>query len=315
MSKLTKPKSDSAAGTSAAKAVAKAENAAKTNKTQGSLVKCEVKVEKGEWITPASCAVYKIDSDAKFPEICYEIKTESEGPFHWSWEIKWIALACPQRRDRARFKPRREKTFVEKGQFTSLAKRWIANLNDKAIGGELTVRVTTGSNIFVRKTIVGGMEPGQEKIIEELELYKSTFPNEVELAKKIFQQESKFFHFFADDQPLMSFDNGYGLGQATNPEPTFEQVWNWKMHVKYIVAVVIKEKRSAAKKYLDAHGGYSEEDLDMETLVFYNGANYHYLVWDAGQKKWRENKEVLCDPEQSNSGWDLKPPRYTQVPA
>jgi hypothetical protein len=83
-------------------------------------------------------------------------------------------------------------------------------------------------------------------------------------------------------------------------------VWNWKAHVKYIVEVVIKEKRDLAKKYLNKHGSYTDADLDMETLVYYNGANYHYLVWDEVKKKWRVNENVLCDPEQSNTGWDLK---------
>lgn len=104
---------------------------------------------------------------------------------------------------------------------------------------------------------------------------------------------------------MVSFDNGYGLGQATNPVPSCEQVWSWKKHVHYIVTVVIKEKRALAKKYLDAHGSYTNADLDMETLVFYNGANYHYLVWSKDEKKWKENGDVLCDPDQSNKGWDI----------
>jgi hypothetical protein len=306
---MTNPKttqSNAPRGGHVPKVVAKAEGAAKTNKNSGSLVRCDVKIEKGDWISPDSCAVCKIDADGKFPEICYEIRTESEGPFEWSWELKWIARACPQRRDKPRFTPRRQRTFFERGHFTSVSKKWTANLNEKSIGGELTVRVKAGANTFVRKTIIEGAEPGEEKILEELASFRLQYPDEVELAKKIFRQESKFCHFFSDNQPLMSFDNGYGLGQATEPAPTFEQVWNWKEHVKYIVTVVIKEKRSAAKKYLDKYGGYTKDDLDTETLVYYNGANYHYLVWDSTQKKWQENKDILCDSEQSNSGWDIK---------
>jgi hypothetical protein len=286
-------------------AVAKAENAGKTNKRPGSLVRCEVNIEAGEWLSPASCSTYKIDEEANFPEIIYEIKTDEEGPYEWQWAIKWVVKACPQRRDKTRFNPKSSRICSESGKFTSKSKSWKANLNDKILGGVLTVKVRAGKTTFVRQTLVKGMEPGQERITAELLKYSSKFPHEAELAVKIFRQETGFRHFFSDDEPLVSFDNGYGLGQATNPIPSFEQIWNWKRHIKYIVEVVINEKRGLAKKYLDKHGNYSNEDLEMETLVHYNGADYHYLVWDGAKRKWIENNRVLCDPEKSNTGWDL----------
>jgi hypothetical protein len=287
------------------KIVAKAESAGKTNKKQGSLVRCQVNVESGEWLSPESCATYKIDDEANFPEINYEIKTDEEGPYEWQWNIKWVVKACPQRRDKSRFNPKHSKTYSESGKFTSKFKQWKANLNGKILGGILTVKVKVGKITFVRQTLIKGVEPGKEKINAELLKYSSNFSDEVRLATKIFRQETDFRHFFSDGEPLVSFDNGYGLGQATEPVPSFEQVWSWRAHVKYIIELVIKEKRALAKKYLDKHGSYSNEDLDMETLVHYNGANYHYLVWNKSEKKWMENDRVLCDPEQSNTGWDL----------
>jgi hypothetical protein len=256
--------------------VTKAKSAGKTNKVPGSLVKCEVNIESGEWLSPPSCATFRMDEEAKFPEIIYEIKTDEEGPYEWQWYI------------------------------TSTSKRWKADLNGKNIGGILTVKVKVGKTTFVRQTLIKGDEPGREKIIAELSRYIPTFPDETRLATKIFNQETGFRHFFSDGDPLVSFDNGYGLGQATNPVPTFEQVWSWKAHVKYIVELVVNEKRALAKEYLDKHGNYNNEDLDMETLVYYNGANYHYLVWNGGGKKWVVNDRILCDPEQSNAGWNME---------
>jgi hypothetical protein len=288
-----------------AKPIAKSELAGTTNRVDNSLIKCEVKLENGEWISPDSCAVFHIDSECKFPEIVYEIKTDEEGPYDWSWELKWTVLACPQRRDKARFKPKHSKTFVTRGNFASGSKRWTANLNGQVVGGELTVKVKAAATTFIRKALIRGEEPGEEKILKEISSYSSKYPKEVELVKKIFKQESKFRHFFSDEQPLVSFDNGYGLGQATQPEPSFEQTWHWKEHVKYIITKVLKEKRNRAMEYLNAHGNYTDEDLDTETLVYYNGAKHHYLVWNSSNRKWEENKAVICDPNQSNAGWDI----------
>ena len=265
--------------------VAVAKKAGKTNKTTGSVVKCEVKLEKGTWISPDSCATFYIDDAPKFPKIVYEISTEYPGPYKWSWSIEWIVRACPQKKGKERFKAKHAKTFLAKGQFTSDSKSWTADLNAQCIGGTLTVKVLAGKTEFVRKTIILGKEPGEKKILTELEMYSEKYPDEVRLAKKIFKQETGYLHFYSDERPLVSFDNGYGLGQATEPIPSFEQAWNWKKHIEYIVTIVIKGKRSLAKKYLEAHSPYSDEELDLETLVFYNGANSHYLVWNDTQKK------------------------------
>ncbi|MEW6762120.1 MAG: hypothetical protein AB1437_14965 [Pseudomonadota bacterium] len=287
------------------KPVAKAIAAAKTNKTPDSLVKCEVEVESGVWVSPESCATYKIDADANFPSIVFEIKTEIPGPYEWSWEIKWVVLACPQKKSKPRFKPKRGKTYSLRGRFSSSSKQWQANLDGQVIGGELTVCVKAGVKLFTRKTVIEGTEPGRDAVLKELASFAESQPREANLAKRIFTQETNFHHFYSDGQPLVSFDNGYGLGQATTPVPTYEQAWSWKKHVGYIVKSVIVDKRKLAKKYLDRHGKYSEDDLDVETLVYYNGANYHYFVWDEKSKSWIKNESVLCDPLQSNTGWDL----------
>lgn len=286
--------------------IQKTKKEVKTNKVSDSLVRCEVSLESGAWISPGSCEVFKINENAKFPEIIFEIKDDFVGAYDWSWEMAWIVMACPQNRKKPRFNPKNKKTYVEKGRFTSKSKKWVADLDGKVLGGTLSVAVKVGTKTFLRKVIIKGVEPGEEKILQEIRLYEQKNPDETRVAKKILKQETNYHHFFSDEEPLVSFDNGYGLAQATNPVPSYEEVWNWKKHLNYIVIIVIAEKRALAKNYLARHGNYSEDDLDMETLVFYNGANHHYLVWDKAAKKWKRNEQILCDPQQSNTGWDME---------
>ena len=283
---------------------AKAINAGTTNKVGGSVVKCEVDLNKGEWVSPESCAIFYIDEDAKFPTIDFEIKTEEPGPYEWSWTIKWIVQSCPQKSGKKRFSPKHAKTYQASGKHTSDSVKWTADLNSQVIGGDLSVTVKAGASTFKRKVAIFAKEPGETKVVAELDTLAEAYAAEVRLAKKIFKQESRFHHLYSDSAPLVSFDNGYGLGQATEPVPSYEEAWNWKKHVKYIVTNVIEGKRKIAKKYLSAHE-YTDEQLDTETLVYYNGANHHYYVWDAKDKKWVINDAVVCDPDQSNKGWKV----------
>ncbi len=287
------------------KPAAKAENAGTTNKVSGSVVKCEVNLNKGEWVSPESCAVFYIDDEATFPTIDFEIKTEEPGPYEWSWVIKWVVQACPQKPGKKRFSALTAKTYQAKGKHTSENKKWTADLNSQVIGGDLSVVVKAGTTTFKRKVTILAKEPGEAKVITELEKLTGTHAAEVSLAKRIFKQESRFRHFYSDEAPLVSFDNGYGLGQATKPVPSYEEVWNWKEHVKYIVKTVIVEKRGFAKDYLSKHKPYTDEHLDTETLVYYNGARDHYYIWNSKDKKWVINDEVVCDPDESNKGWKV----------
>lgn len=288
------------------KPAAKAKSAGTTNTTKGSVVRCEVNLEKGSWISPNSCKTFYIDEDAKFPDITYEIKTDEPGPYEWSWVITWTAMACPQQKDKMRFTPPSGvKTFTEKGSFTSDTKTWKADLNSKILGGELTVKVKAGGTTFIRKTIILGKNPSEEKVATELDTYAKEQSDLVRLAKLIFKQESRYQQFYTDDMPLTSFDKGFGLGQLTNPAPNYEQVWSWKKHVTHIINTALPEKRTTAKKYLDSHPGYTSDMFDLETLAAYNGTpkKQRYHNWDMTEKKWVINKNVVCDPSQSNTGW------------
>jgi hypothetical protein len=284
------------------KVVAKAKNAGKTNKTKESLVKCEVKFNMGEWVRPESCQTFYIDEDAKFPDIVFEIKTEEPGPYHWEWTISWMPEACPQAEGKKRFKAKHSTAYTKKSSFDSDEKKWQSNLG-AVIGGDLIVKVKVGSTTFVRKVSVLGKNPTKEKILAELDAGKTKEDNE--LVKKIFTQESRYRQFYSDNQPLTSFDNGYGLGQLTNPVPNYEQVWNWKEHVNEILNKQMPWHRKRARKYLDEYKNYTQDMLDLETLASYNGWSHeqHYWNWNSSTKKWEVNSDVVCDPDQSNKGW------------
>jgi len=285
---------------------AKAKSAAKTDKTEGSLIKCEVRFDLGEWVTPSSCAVFHIDETAAFPQIVFEIKTAEAPPYEWSWVIKWEGHACAQSDGKARFVPKgKALAFSEVGSFNSDSKSWIANLNYKVIGGELTVMVKAGTNNFVRKVFIRAKNPSKDLVLSYLrENWKND--SDVKLVLKIFQQESKFRQFYSDFEPLVSFDNGYGLGQITNPTPSFEKAWNWKKHVDTVMNEFFPDKRKRAKSYLGAHGAdsYTQEQCDIETMAFYNGAG-RFHKWNQLSKKWEEDPSVICDPG-SNRSWSAE---------
>ncbi|MGH6648445.1 hypothetical protein [Aquabacterium sp.] len=285
------------------KPVAVAKKAGSTNKDPGTLLKCEVDANVGSWIQPSSCSTHFINADAVFPEVIFEFTSDVEGPYEWSWDIRWTAEACPQAHGKKRFKAKKSKLYTKQGKFTSNEKKWKADLG-VAVGGVLTVTVKAGNLTFLRRVIILGKNPGEEKVRTELDTYLEDFKKEIAISKKIFQQESKFRHFYSDDMPLVSFDNGYGLGQITNPEPTYEQVWNWKAHVKHVVTSFVKDLRKKSERYFSSHPGGTEDQIDTETLVFYNGANHHYHVWSETSKTWVVNVNVICDPTQSNKGWN-----------
>lgn len=284
------------------KIIAKAKNAGKTNKTKDSLVRCEVKTQSGDWVSPESCQVFYIDEDAKFPEIIFEIKTDAPGPYEWEWAITWTAEACKQSDGKSRFAAKKKAVFSKNGNFKSEEKKWKADLAE-VLGGNLIVKVKSGSIVFVRKIVVLGKNPSREKVISEIDLYPDK--NNGNLAKKIFTQESRYRQYYSDNAPLVSFDNGYGLGQLTNPTPSYEQIWNWKSHVSEVVKKRIPSARTTAKNYLDKHPGYTQEQCDLETLAAYNGIpkKQRYHNWSETDKKWVVNENIICDPDQSNKGW------------
>jgi hypothetical protein len=120
---------------------------------------------------------------------------------------------------------------------------------------------------------------------------------------KLVEHESKCRHFNAQNEPIKSFDNGFGMCQLTTPAPTFEQVWNWKMNVDGGLAL-FAQKRSAAVAYLgQSNRTFTSDQVKYEAVCRWNGGAYH--VWDAQAGKWVRNPNVLCDSKTGNIGWDM----------
>lgn len=103
------------------------------------------------------------------------------------------------------------------------------------------------------------------------------------------------------NEPVVAFDNGYGMTQMTNPAPTYEQVWNWKENIKVGIKLY-QEKQGYAKKDLAGHP-YTEDQLIRATFSRWNGSVYYR--WDESSKAWGPNGTIMCDPDTSNIGWDM----------
>ena len=110
--------------------------------------------------------------------------------------------------------------------------------------------------------------------------------------------------------PLRASDNGYGVMQLTNPSPTCNQIWSWKLNCDEGIrrlnnaanqAVIwMNEQRKQAKNEVgtdvpvptvnEGNCVFKENTLrtinDAVALKIYNGANKHYCAWANGSKRW-----------------------------
>jgi len=275
-------------------------NAGTTNKTEGSVVKVVAKADdSGEWVKPNTLDKFYIDEDAVFPSINFEIKTDTSGPYKWSWFMSWDAHVSGLKE-----KPRGKKvaTFNDHGEFTQDAKTWDAKGIKKIIGGRLTVIVEVGGTKFRRTVLVLAKQPSVEKVKSYLESHNST------ALEKLLKQESNFKHLInLDSEPVVAGDRGYGLAQLTKPLPTYTQIWNWQENLNAAI-LLINEKKDAAKRFLDTHGAtsYTQDMLDLETISRWNGGPYH--EWNGSSKKWQRRDEIMCDTKTGNMGWNMDLP-------
>lgn len=270
---------------------------AKTNNKANSLIKVVVSDDRGKWISPEKGEKFYIDEDAKFPEIVFAIDTEYSGPFQWSWTISWPAAVSGLYESRKRGKVL--KTFSVNGISVGAEKTWNANLLGLSIGGTLSVTVKAGADIFKRSVTILGKNPAKEKILAFL----STLDN-IKGMEVLLRQESKFKHFIdVDNQPIVSFDAGYGVTQMTNPAPSYQQVWDWKENIKVGAALYRLKQREAEAHLSQGKRTYTEEQLKLETWARWNGGVYH--VWDTNNKRWARNPKWLCDSATGNIGWDM----------
>jgi hypothetical protein len=271
-----------------------------TNDTKHSLIKTVVLEDHGKWLRPSSGASFFISEESIFPDILFEIQTNEAGPYIWSWTINWPAGVSGLKESSARERPL--KTFSQKSQvFKRQEKIWLVQLG-AVIGGILTVEVKAGQEAFKRSIYIKGKNPDKDKIMEFLKTI-----DDIKGFDELLEQESKFKHFIvADGMPVVAFDGGYGLTQMTTPEPTYEQVWNWKENIKGGTSLY-KQKQQLAKAYLSQkQRKYTDEQLKLETWSRWNGGAYH--AWSDKSNSWVRNENILCDSNTGNIGWDMSLP-------
>jgi hypothetical protein len=148
---------------------------------------------------------FAITSVPEWPSIQFE--TDSTGPHTWNWTIAWGS-------------------FTRSGKETTAGNQWNAKAAIANTGGTLTVRAEANKAMATITVKVKDANPSPQDVIQHL----ITKANSVGF-DKIIEHESKFKHFNASNEPIKSFDNGYGMCQLTTPVPTFDQAWNWKLNV------------------------------------------------------------------------------------
>jgi len=231
-----------------------------------------------KFVKPKADASFTITSVPEWPSIVFE--TDQKGAAHtWTWTLTWG-------------------TFSKTGKATTLDNSWDAKSVVENCGGTLSVRADANKVHGSINVKIGGTNPSSA----EVTTYLNSKANATGF-DKIIAQESRYRHFNKQNQPIKSFDNGYGMCQLTDPKPTFEQVWNWKQNVDGGLKL-FESKRLTAIKYLSQSGrGYTPDQLTSETVCRWNGGNYH--EWDATNSKWVRHANILCDSKTGNIGWNM----------
>ncbi|WP_206549518.1 hypothetical protein, partial [Cronobacter sakazakii] len=94
--------------------------------------------------------------------------------------------------------------------------------------GNLVVSVKIGELVIKCNVKIKGQNPA----VEDLHAFIDTFENSAGL-KKVLAHESFNKQFInLNGEPIVSFDQGYGMAQMTNPAPDYTTTWSWKEYVK-----------------------------------------------------------------------------------
>jgi hypothetical protein len=234
--------------------------------------------------SPPSNSVFRVSSAAEWPAVVFVLNgTVPPGQVvTWKWRIEWHS-------------------FSRSGVASTTTNQWDAREAIAGLGGWLTVEASGPAGTHSIKVKLAGTNP----TAEELLLHLANTPESAGF-DRILTHETRMEHFDPQGDPKCSFDKGYGMCQLTNPVPSYEQCWNWKLNVNCGVAL-FAEKRRSAMRYLSQNGRtFSDEQLRRESVSRWNGGAYH--VWSAEQNKWIRNPAILCDTQTHNIGWDLTNP-------
>jgi hypothetical protein len=233
-----------------------------------------------KFVKPAPNDTFTITSVPEWPSVTFQ--TDENGAHTWDWTIEWG-------------------TFKKTGKETSPGNTWDAKSVITNYGGTLTVRAQANKNMATITVKIKGTNPSSLEVTDYLNKQSNSAGFD-----KIIEHESKFKHFNASNEPVKSFDNGYGMCQLTTPAPTFDQVWNWRLNVDGGLKL-FGQKRTAAVGYLSQGGRtYTDDQLKYEAVCRWNGGSYH--EWDATGSKWVRKSNILCDSKTGNIGWDTNDP-------
>lgn len=231
-------------------------------------------------LAPKPNSLFTITSAPEWPAVAFQ--TDATGPHTWNWELVWGA-------------------FNASGSVDTPDNRWDAGAAVTNLGGSLTVQANANGQTAMVTVQIGGTNPSAS----EVTTYLASSPDSAGFEKIVFK-ESEGRQFNEADEPVKSFDDGYGMCQLTNPVPTFAQIWNWQLNLDGGLKL-FAGKRLEAIAYLQQKGrSYTDRQLTFETVSRWNGGKYH--VWDKASRAWIRDPKVLCDTATGNIGWDMTDP-------
>ena len=272
-------------------------NSSNTNTRSGSVTQVRSADYSSGWISPPDNEVFHISSEGVMPEIVFEVRTRALDACQWSWTLKWDAKASGLR-ERAR-KGEALRTFEMSGRYASSERKLTVDFGEEVVGGQLTVTLVLGEVTLNRTVTIQGKNPTAKEVSAFIETLE-----DMDGFDKVLEQETGCKHFIElDGEPIVAFDQGYGITQMTNPAPSYEQAWSWKANIR-AGSAIYQDKVREAQAYLGKNErSYTPEQLQHEVLSRWNGGSYHQ--WDSTSQAWVRKKNLLCDSEASNIGWAM----------
>lgn len=220
---------------------------------------------------------FVITAAPAWPSIAFE--TDATGPHTWNWTIAWGS-------------------FRKSGSQTTQANTWDAQDAITDLGGTLTVMVSAAKQSASIAVKIGGTNPSSADVTAYLATKAGSGGFD-----KLIEHETHCRNFNANNEPIKSFDNGYGMCQLTSPPPSYEKVWNWKLNVDGGLALFASKSGDAVKYLSQSNRTYTADQLAHEAVCRWNGGAYH--EWDAKASAWVRPANILCDPATGNIGWNM----------
>ena len=241
-----------------------------------------------KFLSPKTAETFKITSAPVWPSIVFT--TDCTGPHVWTWHIAWD-------------------TYRQSGIANTADNTWDAGPVVDGLGGTLSVSAQgTDAKQHPAHASINVKIRGDNPLALDVDTYLGTRP-ESSGFEKIVQKESRYKHFNHHDEPIKSFDAGYGLCQLTTPKPSFAQVWNWKLNIDGGLALYAQKRHTAITYLSQGNRAYTGDQLKYEAVCRWNGGSYH--VWDATGAKWVRPSNIICDTRTGNIGWDMNDAQNT----